>query len=110
MSSIQRRSPWAVAAAALLVGILFAIPNLQNRDFYVALVATYIGAALGFFVALAVDRLQRREDEEARRAAAASGGGDRRPRSAATASRARRTSASLINLSDFPERLMRRRP
>ena len=71
VASVGRRFPWVVAAAALLVGIVFAIPILQNRDFYVALVATYIGAALGFFVALAVDRLQRREDEEARLAAAA---------------------------------------
>ena len=71
LSLFQRRSPWAMAASALIVGIVLAIPNLQNRDFYVALVATYIGAALGFFVALAVDRLQRREDENARRVAAA---------------------------------------
>ncbi|MGH2973485.1 MAG: hypothetical protein ACRDLL_01255 [Solirubrobacterales bacterium] len=35
-------------------------------DFYRAVVATYIGAALGFFVALYLDRLQRSEDDAAR--------------------------------------------
>jgi hypothetical protein len=67
---MKRAGPWLVAAAALAIGLLLAIPVLANPDFYVALVATYIGAALGFFVALTVDRLQRREDEKSRRAAA----------------------------------------
>lgn len=62
-----RRGPWLVAVAALAIGILLALPRLQNPDFYGAVVATYIGAALGFFVVLYVDRLQRAEEETATR-------------------------------------------
>jgi hypothetical protein len=62
-----RRNPWFVGLLALEVGTVAAIPVALDPQFYRALIATYIGAALGFLVAIYVDRLQRSEDEEARR-------------------------------------------
>ena len=55
-----------LAALALVAGAVAAVP-IVNTDFYRALVATYIGAVIGFMVALYVDRLQRSEDTAAQR-------------------------------------------
>ncbi len=63
----MRRSPWAIAVIALGSGVLLALPVVLDRDFYRALVATYIGAALGFLIAIYIDRLQRSEDDVVRR-------------------------------------------
>jgi uncharacterized membrane protein YccC len=63
----MRRSPWIVAAVALACGALAIVPLGLDRELLRALVATYIGAAIGFFVALYTDRLQRAEDEVRRR-------------------------------------------
>ena len=60
--------PWLVGAIALCVGVAFAIAVGPDADFYRSLAATFIGAALGFLVALYIDRLQRTEAERARRA------------------------------------------
>jgi hypothetical protein len=62
-----RRSPWVAAFIALGIGGVLAIPVATQTGFYSALVATYIGAALGFLVAIYIDRLQRAEDEATRR-------------------------------------------
>jgi hypothetical protein len=63
---VRRRGPWLIAALALVAGAIAAVP-VVNTDFYRALVATYIGAVIGFMVALYVDRLQRSEDDAAQR-------------------------------------------
>ena len=63
-----RRNPWFVGLLALGIGSVASIPVALDAEFYRALIATYIGAALGFLVAIYVDRLQRSEDEETRRA------------------------------------------
>lgn len=62
LDRLRHLSPWWVAALALGVGGVIAVPQLGHPDFYTAFIATYIGAALGFFVALYTDRLQRGED------------------------------------------------
>ena len=81
----MRRSPWVVAVIALGSGVMLAIPVAVGAEFYRALVATYIGAALGFFVALYVDRLQRSEDDAARRSVEAAAEQRARARDAETA-------------------------
>ncbi len=58
-----RRSPWVAALGALGIGVILALPVATVSGFYPALVATYIGAALGFLVAIYIDRLQRAEDD-----------------------------------------------
>ena len=63
----RRRGPWAIAVVGVGAGVALAVP-VVDRDLYGALVATYLGAALGFLVALYVDRLQRSQDDDARRA------------------------------------------
>jgi hypothetical protein len=50
----RRRGPWTLAVPFVGVGVALAVP-VFDRDLYGALVATYLGAALGFFVALYVD-------------------------------------------------------
>ena len=67
----MRRSPWIVALIALGSGAILAARIAVDAEFYRAFVATYIGAALGFFVALFVDRLQRSEDDKERHSAEA---------------------------------------
>jgi uncharacterized membrane protein YccC len=64
----MRRSPWIVAAVALACGAVAIIALGVDRELLRSLVATYVGAAIGFFVALYIDRLQRSEDEVTRRA------------------------------------------
>jgi hypothetical protein len=61
------KTGWIVAGLALGVGVLLAVLVGPTADFYRTLVATYIGAALGFLVALFIDRLQRVEADAARR-------------------------------------------
>ena len=63
-----QRSPWVAAFLALGAGLVLALFVGINADFVRALVATYFGAALGFLVALYVDRLQRSEDDATRQA------------------------------------------
>jgi fatty acid desaturase len=62
-----RRSPWVTAVVALGIGVALALPAWNASDFYPAFVATYIGAALGFLVAIYIDHLKRAEDEAASR-------------------------------------------
>jgi hypothetical protein len=66
-ASWLRRSAWVAAFVALGIGVILALPVATASGFYPALVATYIGAALGFLVAIYVDRLQRAEDDAASR-------------------------------------------
>jgi hypothetical protein len=65
----QMRAPWIVAATALLIGATLAALFVGEAGFVSSLVATYLGAVLGFFVALYVDRIQRAEDAAAQRTA-----------------------------------------
>jgi hypothetical protein len=62
-----RRSPWVAVFFALGIGVVLAVPVAMQSSFYPALVATYIGASLGFLVAVYIDRLQRAEDDATRR-------------------------------------------
>jgi hypothetical protein len=64
----MKRSPWVAAFVALAIGVGLAAPVAFEGSFYPALVATYIGAALGFLVAVYIDRLQRAEDDAASKA------------------------------------------
>ena len=66
IARVRPRGPWAIAVLFVGAGVALAVP-VFDRDLYGALVATYLGAALGFFVALYVDRLQRTQDEATRR-------------------------------------------
>jgi hypothetical protein len=61
------KRPWLVAGIALSIGAVFALPFVGEAGFVPALVATYLGAVLGFLVALYVDRIQRAEDDQAQR-------------------------------------------
>lgn len=66
MRKVHASGRWRLVAAIVSIGALLAVPVAGEPDFYRAVVATYIGAALGFFVALYLDRLQRSEDDAAR--------------------------------------------
>lgn len=66
-ANLLRHSPWVAAFFALGIGAVLALPVATASGFYPALVATYIGAALGFLVAIYVDRLQRAEDDASSR-------------------------------------------
>ena len=67
LGALRRRAPWLgvvllfalLAAGVLAVGV--------DRTFLETLLATFIGAALGFLVALFIDRRQRVEDAEEQR-------------------------------------------
>ena len=64
---MKLKRPWIVAAVALVVGIAVSIPFIGRAEFIPSLIATYVGAAIGFFIALYIDRVQRVEDADIQR-------------------------------------------
>lgn len=59
----------ATVTIAAVLTVLLLLPVLIDDTYRRTLAATFVGAALGFFVALYIDRIQRREDEATRRSA-----------------------------------------
>lgn len=66
---MKRRAfiPWLVAATSVLVSVALIAAVGLTADFIRALVGTFVGASLGFLVALYLDRLQRNRSDEIRR-------------------------------------------
>lgn len=83
--AIWRRSAWIVGAVVLAL-LAWAVDQVGiDRAFVQGLLSTFIGAALGFMVALYIDRRQRAEEAEIQRGRDAAAADLRRERDAAAA-------------------------
>lgn len=66
-ASIRRRAAWIGGAIVLVILGLAVLRVGLDRTFLQGLLATFIGAVLGFLVALYIDRHQRAEEAETQR-------------------------------------------
>lgn len=89
LEAVRRRAPWIGGVALLALLAAGVVMVGVDRVFLQTLLATFIGAALGFLVALYVDRRQRLEDAERQRERDAAGAEENRRRDAAEDDRRR---------------------